>query len=99
MAAVVAVPTLLLAACSDGSGNARGYTAELRHSFVRDCTTQGEAEPVCGCFYDSLAVSVPFDRFRRIDQRIKQGSAELPDDIVDLAASCDARFGTTTTID
>ena len=95
----LAVPAMLLAACSDDDSavDANRYTPELRASFVDSCSAQGESKRLCGCFYDSLAVSVPFERFKKLDARIRDGSDKIPADIVDLAAACDARFATSTT--
>jgi hypothetical protein len=80
----------LLAACSDDGDDAERYGSELRERFVADCTAQGETEPVCGCYYDALEATVPFERFQDLDERISEGSPDVPDDIVDLAVACGA---------
>lgn len=90
---------VVLAGCGDDDGDAQRYSDELREQFVGDCTAQGDTEPICGCFYDALAASVPIARFRELDEKIRDGTAEVPDDIVDLAVACgaDPTFAPTST--
>jgi hypothetical protein len=88
---------LLLPACGDDDGDAERYGPELRARFVEDCTALGDDEDVCGCFYDRLAAEVPFDRFRELDRSIRAGDTDVPPDVVELAAACDADPGSAPT--
>jgi hypothetical protein len=94
--ALVAPALVVAGACSDGDPEPDGYGPELREDFVESCTDGGEPEEACRCFYDHLAVAVPYERFKELDERIAQGDQELPDDIVDLAVTCSADQPTTT---
>jgi len=98
--AAALVLLVMLAACGDDdSDDAEGYGPELREQFVADCTAQDETEPVCGCFYDAMEAGVPFERFQELDEQIRDGSSDVPDDIVGLAVACgaDPTFATTST--
>jgi hypothetical protein len=83
------------AACGGDDGEPEGYGPELRSEFVEDCVATGTAEDVCRCFYDSLEAEVPFDRYQRIEERVREG-ADIPPEIADLAAACDAAQPPTT---
>lgn len=83
------------AAACGGDGEPEGYGPELRAEFVEDCVATGTAEDVCRCFYDSLEAEVPFDRYQRIEERVREG-AGIPADVADLAAACDAAQPPTT---
>jgi hypothetical protein len=84
----LAVSTVL-AGCGGGDDEAERYDADLRERFVEDCTSAGEDEPVCGCFYDALEANVPIEDFRTFDEQIQDGES-VPDEIVDLAVACGA---------
>ena len=84
---------LLLTACGgDGGGDsrARGYSPELRAEFVVACVAQGTGQDQCGCLYDELEDQVPFERFEEIEEAIRSGETEIPDDVAGLAAACAA---------
>jgi hypothetical protein len=84
-------PVLMAAgACSSDEEEPDAYGPELRDAFVESCTDGGESEAVCRCFYDQLAVAVPYERFAELDEGIARGDQELPDDIVDMAVACSA---------
>jgi hypothetical protein len=98
----LAASALVLAGCGDddaGVDDAERYSPELRDQFVEACTVPGDSEAVCGCFYDALEANVPFERFQQVDEEIREGPGELPDDIVDLAVACgaDPTFAATAT--
>jgi hypothetical protein len=94
--ALVAPVLLAAGACSSDEEEPDAYGPELRDDFVESCTDGGESEDVCRCFYDQLAVAVPYERFKELDEGIAEGDQDLPDDIVDLAVACSAQQPTTT---
>ena len=76
-------------ACGDDDG-ADGYSADLRARFVVDCVAQGTPQDQCGCFYDGLEATIPFERYEDLEEAIRNGSREIPTDVADLAISCAA---------
>ena len=91
-AAAVLLPVLLVAACG-GDGGPDGYGAEHRADFVADCTSDDASSEACGCFYDRLAETLPFEQFVEVDESRKDGdgAANLPADLAAMAAGCSAR--------
>jgi hypothetical protein len=79
---------LVLAACG-GHQSKAGYTADLRKSFVEDCTTTEVPSRLCGCFFDGLADDLPFDQFVLLDAKLADPSAEIPAEVADIVAACD----------
>lgn len=78
-----------------------GYDEAVRAAFMADCVADG-GEPVrvaCGCVWDGLVATVPFDRFVEVDEQLAPLVAtnpartplELPDDIGTLVRSCAER--------
>ena len=65
LATTLTLAALVLPAC----GSDDGYTAETRDNFVEACTAQqGATESYCGCAYDRISKTVPFDEFKRVDR-------------------------------
>jgi hypothetical protein len=85
-----------VAVACGGDGEPEGYGPELRAEFVEDCTATGTDGDVCRCFYASLEAEVPFERYQRIEERV-EGGGDVPRDIAELAAGCDAGLPPTTT--
>jgi hypothetical protein len=82
----------LLAACG-GDDAPEGYSRENRADFVDDCTTGDISARTCGCFYDRLALQVPFDRFEQLEERLRDPMAptNIPADVAGMAAACAAQ--------
>ncbi|HEY8546099.1 MAG TPA: hypothetical protein VIL36_13665 [Acidimicrobiales bacterium] len=83
--------TVALWSCASGcggDGGADGYSADLRARFVVDCAAHGTPQDQCRCFYDALEANVEFERFERLDDALRVGGREIPDDVADLAAAC-----------
>jgi hypothetical protein len=87
---VAGTVVVLLLACGGGddAGGDDSYSAALRSQFVVDCVAQGTPQDQCGCLYDKLEDDVPFARFEKLDEAIRSGAREVPDDVADLAAAC-----------
>jgi hypothetical protein len=79
-----------LAACGGGDDQDDGYGPAGRDAFVEACSAGASAE-ACGCFYDRLADEVPYERFERVDQQIRDDPEAIPDDIAALAVACSAQ--------
>jgi hypothetical protein len=79
----------MLTACSAHRSEA-AYTADLRKSFVEDCTTTEVPSRLCGCFFDGLADNLPFDEFALLDAKLADPSADIPAEVADIVAACDA---------
>ena len=73
-----------------GDGSAGGYSTDLKADFVRDCRESGSSRDLCTCLYDTLEARVPFERFRVLDQQLREGTAAIPRDIEDMAVACAA---------
>lgn len=88
--APVALVAALVSGC--GEGPPAAYTDETRSNVLAPC--HAETDPamvgdVCACTYRSIRTGVPFDRFRQIDQQLREDpTAPLPDDLVELLADC-----------
>lgn len=101
---------LVVAACSNDEPTE--YNADSEKNFVESCTDQTGEEDVCQCAYDGFVRDIPFERFQRIDQRLRDDpESNLPDDFIDIYTDCVVEFGggaagttpafptTTTTVD
>ena len=65
LATTLALAALALPAC----GSDDGYTADTRDNFVEACSSQkGATESYCGCAYEQISKTVPFDEFKRVDK-------------------------------
>ncbi len=83
--------TILGACGSDVTATA--YTDENRDAFLASCTVPGEdptlIRDVCECTYDRIVVTIPFDEFAAIEERLQLDTlAPLPDEITELMADC-----------
>ena len=82
--------TLFLAgAC--GGDEPSGYSSEVREDFVSNCAAGGgqEAEDLCGCTYDAIEETLPFDEFREADERLADDpTADVPAEVTDAMTEC-----------
>jgi hypothetical protein len=83
--------TIALTSCG-GDGEPRSYGPEHRAGFVEDCAMGEVTTGTCGCFYDRLALEVPFDRFERLEETLREprAAADVPTDLAAMAAGCAA---------
>jgi hypothetical protein len=103
---VVLLAVLLLVRGGDDSGGtdtsdttavAEDYGPALRRSFVSTCVNQSDGSVTseqCGCTYDKFEATVPFERFKEIDQELKDDPANPPQELIDIVQEC---VGPTTT--
>jgi hypothetical protein len=101
-AGVVAVLTVVaVAIVTYAPDDATGYGPELEERFVGWCRRAGgEADGAtdadsCRCAYGALAAVVPFERFREVDERLRDGD-DLPAELRPVVAGCigdDAALG------
>jgi len=83
--------TLFLASACGGDDEPSSYTDEMRSDFMSECTAgAGDgAEDVCGCTYDALVDTMPFDEFREYDEAIRDDpSTPLPAVVTDAMTEC-----------
>lgn len=88
-----------------GRAEPLGYDGATRAEFMAACTADGgpPVEPVCGCIYDELVATVPYDRFALLDEQLRALTTdlpqalpvELPDDVQAIVDGCVARVGPT----
>ena len=69
------------------------YGVENRESFLAACVAESVdgifQQRVCQCVYDEAEAVMPFDRFAEIEDQLREdGTAPLPDDLLDLIARC-----------
>jgi hypothetical protein len=82
---------LVVAVTACGGGDdPEGYGAEHRDEFVDDCAGGGIGRRTCGCFYDHLRLTVPFERFERLDEELRIPGEDLPADLATMLAGCAA---------
>jgi hypothetical protein len=101
---VVLLAVLLLARGGDSGGGggqtdtttdsslvADDYSPALRSSFVSTCVDQADGSVTseqCGCTYDKFEATVPFERFKEIDQQIKDDPTNPPQELIDIVQEC-----------
>lgn len=88
----VVVSSLIFVAIASrlvASSSPDGYGEGLRRDFVAACGRAAGADTAkaCGCTYDQLAVSVPYERFRQLDAALRTGGT-LPSDIGAMVTAC-----------
>jgi hypothetical protein len=73
----VAVLTLVLTACG-APGQVKSYNADVEANFLDACKTANDAKltdaqatDLCTCWYNAIKTSISFDRFKKIDQSIR----------------------------
>jgi actin-like ATPase involved in cell morphogenesis len=67
------------------------YSPALRRSFVSTCVSQADGSVTseqCGCTYDKFEATVPFERFKEIDQELKDDPENPPQELVDIVQEC-----------
>ena len=62
-----------------GGGVDTGYTPEMRDAFVSSCTQPSASAAICGCVYDAIAATIPFDEFLALSQSADGGASVLSD--------------------
>lgn len=86
--------------------DASGYTDEVEANFMAACTADGgdDVEPVCGCLYDEIVDTIPYDRFEEVNDALEteraadaDASIQLPADFDEIRATCVDREGVTAT--
>jgi hypothetical protein len=92
MLIVLVGATLFLAAACGGdddsaTSGASGYTSEVRANFMSTCAPQAD-ENTCGCVFDKIKETIPFDEFKKLDQGGFSSQSELPDDFMNAITEC-----------
>lgn len=82
---------VVLTSCG-GDSEPESYGPQHRSAFVEDCAVGDVTPRTCGCFYDRLALEVPFDRFERLEEALREprAGADVPTDVAAMAAGCAA---------
>ena len=77
---VVAVVVLLVVVIALVARPAPGYSDATRQRFVAACTADGGAgvQGPCGCVYDKLSSTMPYDRFADVDAQLKAQFPSTP---------------------
>lgn len=87
----------LVAICSWGAACGAEEPAEYgddnREAFLAACTdADGDGlyqQRVCRCAYDEAVATIPFERFREINDEFSLADEPvLPDDLLDVLAAC-----------
>ncbi|CAB4365720.1 unannotated protein [freshwater metagenome] len=73
------LPVLTTKPTTGGGGTGTGYTPELRDVFVSSCTQPSASEALCGCVYDAIAATIPFDEFIAMSNATDGGASVLSD--------------------
>lgn len=89
--AVVAAFVLWGSACGDDE--ATEYRDENRDAFLAACTDAGTdglyEQRVCRCVYDEAEATIPFERFRQINDELAEADEPvLPEELLDVLAVC-----------
>ncbi len=97
-AAVAVVVVVVVVVVALVARPAPGYGDATRQRFLAACTADGgaDAQGPCGCIYDKLSATMPYDRFVDVDQQLKaqfpstpQGQAlSLPPDVQAAVDAC-----------
>lgn len=87
---VVGMVGALVAVTSCGDDHPDDYGSDHRAGFVEDCSSDDANAETCGCFYDRLAAEVPFERFERLEEELRNPQSDIPRDLAALAAGCAA---------
>jgi hypothetical protein len=76
---------------SDTTLAADDYSPALRRSFVSTCVSQADGAVTseqCGCTYDKFEATVPFERFKEIDQELDADPENPPQELIDIVQEC-----------
>jgi hypothetical protein len=80
-----------------GEGPPAAYTDRIRADLLAACTAEDDPPivgDICACTYRHLRVSLPFERFREIDEELRLDPfAPLPDDVLTVLAECVIEVG------
>lgn len=90
MLIALAGATLLLASACGGNDD-EGYTDEMRSTFLSQCTAGAgdSAADMCGCTYDALVETMPFEDFKAYDDAVRDDpSTALPAEVTDAMTDC-----------
>lgn len=90
-ALLLALGLAVIASC--GTDEATEYGDENREAFLAACTDGGSdglyEQRVCQCVYDEAEASIPFERFREVNDELADAEdPALPDELLDALAVC-----------
>jgi hypothetical protein len=74
------------------------YDEDVERAFVESCSADGgdDVEPVCECFYEGIASSIPYARYAEVNDELLASPppsgepVELPDDFDEILRECRA---------
>src|SRR5690242_4678115 len=71
------------------------YNADVEKNFLETCREDYDGPPeVCQCAYDGFEESIPYDRFKRVDDRLREDpTSNIPDDFASVFTDCVVQFG------
>ena len=89
----LAVAFLVLGLTACGSDEPTEYSDASREAFLAACTDPETdsllQQRICQCVYDEAEASIPFERFREINDELADlEEPGLPDDVLDVVAVC-----------
>jgi hypothetical protein len=89
LAAVVFAALGLLTAGGCRSSS-KGYGAGTEAVYLRACNPGRDRtqEPVCRCAYDEIRRTIPFDRYRALDDQLAKDPSKIPEEITRIVADC-----------
>jgi hypothetical protein len=85
------VASLVMASC--GNEDPTEYSSDNRDAFLAACVDPDAdglfQQRLCLCAYEEAEASMPFERFREINEELESADAPtLPDDLQAIVASC-----------
>ena len=69
---------------------ASGYTAAVETEFKSECIDAGGTDAICGCSWDQVVETVPFERFEEIDAALAEDPTQEFEELTTIAEECSA---------
>jgi hypothetical protein len=77
-----------------GSGTtedpASGYTPAVETEFKSECLDSGGTDAICGCSWDQVVETIPFERFEEIDAALAEDPTQEFEELTAVGEECSA---------
>ncbi|MGQ0615388.1 MAG: hypothetical protein ACT4PW_00085 [Acidimicrobiia bacterium] len=90
---LVAAAAALLVGAGCRSGSASGYGEGTEAIYLRACNPSDDAnqQRTCRCAYDEIRRTIPFERYREMDEKLVADRNAIPDEVLRIVADCASR--------
>ena len=100
LAVIAAGVWVLVFAGGDDDPSSYDDVAETFLTKCRETAPERIASPedFCQCYFDGVQEALPFDEFLEIDEQVREGEAETPEEVITIQQDCELETAPATTL-